>query len=76
MKNQIYYINIYIIKKIYIYIFSFVVSSILMSLISSINPVMVKITQISDPIFVVGPFEIIVQISLSILTYKIGMHLL
>ena len=47
-----------------------------MSLISSLNPVIVKITQISDPIFVVGPFELFVQIYISILTYKIGMHLL
>jgi len=47
-----------------------------MSLISSINPVIAKITHLSDPIFVVGPFEIFIQISLSILTFKIGMHLI
>jgi len=47
-----------------------------MSLISSINPVMVKITQISDPIFVVGPLEVLIQVYLSIITYKIGMYIL
>ncbi|ORX51474.1 hypothetical protein BCR36DRAFT_351294 [Piromyces finnis] len=57
-------------------LFSFIFSSIVMALISSINPVIVKITKVSDPIFVVGPFEIFIQIYLSILTYKIGMSLL
>jgi len=56
--------------------FSFLISTIVMSLISSLNPVIVKITQISDPIFVVGPLELLVQIYISILTYKIGMYLL
>ncbi|OUM60743.1 hypothetical protein PIROE2DRAFT_62957 [Piromyces sp. E2] len=64
------------IKYSILILFSFVISSVVMSLISSINPVMVKITQISDPIFVVGPLEILIQIYLSVITYKIGMYLL